>query len=156
MGSFFHALRRISFFLIVLLSLALKSQSQGSNHRDSILIKQIIAVEAQFESELLTHGAAFAFEKFADADAVIKRQNDTLIRGAKEIGKFYSGDFFKTAKAYWKPDFVDISNDGTMAYTYGKYLWKSTGAEGKVTEHRGVFHTVWKRQKDGSWKYVWD
>ena len=150
-----ESIRRVlegrALFLLALLSLVLESQSQ-----DSSIIKQIITVEKQFETELNTHGAAYAFEKFAGQDAVVKRQNDTLIKGAKEIGKFYSGDFFKTAKAYWKPDFVDISNDGTMAYTYGKYRWVATDKDGKVTEHRGVFHTVWKRQKDGSWKYVWD
>ena len=23
-------------------------------------------------------------------------------------------------------------------------------------EYKGIFHTVWKRQSDNSWKYVWD
>ena len=27
---------------------------------------------------------------------------------------------------------------------------------GKTNENRGAFHTVWKKQKDGSWRYVWD
>jgi ketosteroid isomerase-like protein len=27
---------------------------------------------------------------------------------------------------------------------------------GEVGEYQGVFHTVWKRQPDGTWKYVWD
>ena len=151
MDSIFQACKNASFFLLVLVFLNLKSHSQ-----DSTVIKQIITIEKQFETELNAHGVAFAFEKFADADAVIKRQNDTLIRGSKEIGKFYSGDFFKNAKAYWKPDFVDISKDGTMAYTYGKYHWEVTDGSGKTTEFHGVFHTVWKKQKDGSWKYVWD
>ena len=151
MDSIFQASKRASFFPLVFLFFVLKSRSQ-----DSIVIKQIIAVEKQFETELNSHGAAFAFEKFADADAVGKRQNDSLIKGSKEIGKFYSGDFFKNAKAYWKPDFVDVSKDGTMAYTFGKYHWEVADGSGKITEFRGVFHTVWKRQKDGSWKYVWD
>ena len=151
MDSLLQAGKRASLFLLVLLFLVLESHSQ-----DSTVLKQIIAVEKQFETELNTHGAAFAFEKFAAPDAVVKRQNDTLIKGSNEIGKYYSGDFYKTAKAYWKPDFVDISNDGTMAYTYGKYRWVATDKDGKVSEFRGVFHTVWKRQKDGSWKYVWD
>jgi ketosteroid isomerase-like protein len=43
-----------------------------------------------------------------------------------------------------------------MAYTYGKYLWKVKDTTGKIQEFKGVFHTVWKRQSDGSWKYGWD
>ncbi len=151
MDSILHAFRKASFFFLILLFLVSKSHSQ-----DSTLFKQIIAVEKQFETELNAQGVAYAFEKFADPDAVIKRQNDTLIRGCKAIGKFYSGDFFRNAKAFWKPDFVDISKDGTLAYTYGRYRWEITDGSGKLIELQGVFHTVWKRQKDGTWKYVWD
>jgi ketosteroid isomerase-like protein len=43
-----------------------------------------------------------------------------------------------------------------MAYTYGKYLWKIRDEKGDTTEYRGVFHTVWKRDSEGTWKYVWD
>jgi ketosteroid isomerase-like protein len=27
---------------------------------------------------------------------------------------------------------------------------------GNKKDFKGIFHTVWKKQKDGSWKYVWD
>jgi ketosteroid isomerase-like protein len=43
-----------------------------------------------------------------------------------------------------------------MAYTYGKYIWKIKETDSTFVEYKGVFHTVWKRQKDNSWKYVWD
>jgi len=56
----------------------------------------------------------------------------------------------------WSPDFVETSQDGTIGYTYGNYTWQSKDSSGKVNEAKGVFHTVWKKQKDGSWKYVWD
>jgi ketosteroid isomerase-like protein len=101
-------------------------------------------------------GAAFAFEKYAAPDAVIKRQNDSLIYGPKAINHFYSNEIYKTAKAQWSPDYIDVSSDGTMAYTYGKYQWKMTGKAGESLEYHGIFHTVWKRQPDGTWKYVWD
>jgi len=43
-----------------------------------------------------------------------------------------------------------------MGYTYGKYIWSSTDPAGKPITFNGIFHTVWKKQPDGSWKYVWD
>jgi hypothetical protein len=43
-----------------------------------------------------------------------------------------------------------------MAYTYGKYVWTVRNGEDTVISKQGVFHTVRKKQKDGSWKYVWD
>ena len=100
--------------------------------------------------------SGFAFEKYAAPNAVIKRQNDSLIFGPKGIGQFYSVDIYKNAKATWSPDYIDVSQDGTMAYTYGKYRWEMSDKSGKVEEFSGIFHTVWRKQPDGTWKYVWD
>lgn len=49
-----------------------------------------------------------------------------------------------------------VSKSGDIAYTYGKYVWEFTNEAGAVKQVRGVFHTVWKKQNDGSWKNVWD
>lgn len=118
--------------------------------------KKIADTEKAFEAMTKEKGIAEAFTYYADSNAVIKRQNDTLIKGKEAIRNYYSGDFYKTASVSWSPDFIDVSENGDMAYTYGKYLWQSKDSAGNVQEFKGVFHTVWKKQKDGSWKYVWD
>ena len=117
---------------------------------------EIAAAEKDFEKMAGEKGIAEAFAFFADSGAVIKRQNDTLIKGKENIRSFYAGDFFKTASVKWTPDFVDASESGDMGYTYGKFTWQSKDSSGQVQEFHGVFHTVWKRQADGNWKYVWD
>ena len=101
-------------------------------------------------------GIAEAFWYYADSNAVIKRKNDSLIKGKEAIKNFYSDNFYKTATVSWSPDFIDVSGNGDLGYTYGKYLWQSKDSSGKINESRGIFHTVWKKQKDGSWRYVWD
>jgi ketosteroid isomerase-like protein len=112
--------------------------------------------EKDFETMAAEKNIAEAFWYFADSNAVIKRQNDTLIHGKDAIKNYYSADYYKTASVKWSPDFVESSPDGTMAYTYGKYTWQFKDSSGKVDAFKGVFHTVWKKQSDGSWKYVWD
>lgn len=112
--------------------------------------------EKDFETMATEKNIAEAFWYYADSNAVIKRQNDTLIQGKEGIKNYYSADYYKTASVKWSPDFVESSLDGTMAYTYGKYTWQFKDSSGKVDEFKGVFHTVWKKQSDGSWKYVWD
>ena len=112
--------------------------------------------EKDFETMATEKNIAEAFWYYADSNAVIKRQNDTLIHGKEAIKNYYSADYYKTASVKWSPDFVESSFDGTMAYTYGKYTWQFKDSSGKVDEFKGVFHTVWKKQSDGSWKYVWD
>lgn len=120
------------------------------------LIKEIFNSEKAFEKMCAEKGIAEAFYFFADDSAVIKRENDTLIIGKEQIKEYYDKEFYKTAKVNWAPDFIDVSEDGTLAYTYGKYLWVSKDEKGNDVEYRGVFHTVWKRQIDNTWKYVWD
>lgn len=119
-------------------------------------INEVIAIEKAFCDDLKTKGVAYAFEAYAAKDAVIRRGNDSLIYGQAAIRKFYAAPGYKNAVADWKPDYTDVSADGTMAYTYGKYTWTIKDNAGKETQYSGVFHTVWKRQPDGSWKYVWD
>ena len=41
-------------------------------------------------------------------------------------------------------------------HSYGKYIWTSKDASGKEEISKGIFHTVWKKQKDGSWKNAID
>jgi ketosteroid isomerase-like protein len=128
-----------------------------SEKQDLKLIKQdVINTEKSFEKMCEEKGIAVAFYFFAADSAVIKRQNDTLVIGKENIKKYYSNDFYKNASVKWSPHFIDVSEDGTLAYTYGKYVWKSKDNAGNESEFTGVFHTVWKKQKDNSWKYVWD
>jgi len=127
--------------------------SDGPGHDPA---EEIMETEMEFAAAAKSKGIAEAFYLFADDSAVIKRANDTLIKGKANIKRYYEKTAAKNAEVTWMPDFVDVSADGTLGYTYGKYLWKVPGDSGHVKEFRGVFHTVWKRQADGKWKYVWD
>jgi ketosteroid isomerase-like protein len=60
-------------------------------------------------------------------------------------------------KFLWNPDTVIVAERGELVYTYGKYehLEKDSVGNLKISSS-GIFHTIWKKQKDGSWKFVWD
>jgi ketosteroid isomerase-like protein len=139
---------------IILFSLI--SCSEKSTPSYETLQKEVMATEKDFEKMAGEKGVAEAFWYYADDSAVIKRGNDSLIHGKNSIRDFYSRDFYKSAKVNWTPDFIQVSEDGTLAWTYGKYTWKATNDKGEVQEAHGIFHTVWKKQKDGTWRYVWD
>lgn len=101
-------------------------------------------------------GIAEAFEYYANENAVILRASDSLIKGKENIGKFYSLQSLKNATVKWTPECIEVSKDGSLGYTYGKYSWQQIGDKGDTIRSAGVFHTVWKKQADGNWKYVWD
>lgn len=121
-----------------------------------VLKEEIVQTEKAFERMAREKGISEAFYFYADKNAVIKRAHDTLIQGNENIRNFYSNPVFQHATVTWAPDFTEVSSDGTLAYTFGRYRWKEPGKDGKIEEFKGVFHTVWKKQTDGSWKYVWD
>ncbi len=142
------------FFLLLLVTSC--SQKHTVNNQQEQAIKEIEAAEIAFAQMAKEKGIAEAFAFFADSNAVIKRENDTLIKGKANIQQYYLSDFYKSAKVEWSPDFTDASANADMGYTYGKYIWISADSSGKESTFNGVFHTVWKKQPDGSWKYVWD
>ncbi len=146
-------MKLITFFVFVFMFI---SCAENKTIDTTIVKKEIADAEKAFETMAKEKGIAEAFAYYADSNAVIMRRNDTLIMGKEGIRRFYSDDFYKTASVTWSPDFIDVAENGDMAYTYGKYLWQSKDSTGKPIELRGVFHTVWKKQKDGSWRYVWD
>jgi ketosteroid isomerase-like protein len=49
-----------------------------------------------------------------------------------------------------------MAASGDLGYTYGNYILKSKNKEGKVVASYGKYMSVWKKQKDGSWKVAVD
>ncbi len=114
--------------------------------------QEIRQAEEDFANMAKKEGIHDAFLYYAADDAVLKR--GSLVIGKVAIDKHLEKSTSKNLS--WSPDFVDVSASGDLGYTYGKYVYKYTDSIGNTLEDKGVFHTVWKRQSDGSWKFVWD
>jgi ketosteroid isomerase-like protein len=56
----------------------------------------------------------------------------------------------------WTPIKGEVIGAGDVGYTTGRSVFRQKGADGKVTERRGQYVTIWKKQADGSWKVVFD
>lgn len=139
-------------FMIVMAMLVLscKQKVNPEEARNGIL-----KAETDFAAMAGEKGVAEAFWFFAADSAVISRGNGQLIKGKENIRKFYEKNSMPGTKLTWKPDFIDVSECGTLGYTYGRYQFSKPDSTGNVKEVTGVFHTVWKLEK-GEWKFVWD
>lgn len=112
--------------------------------------------EAAFARMASEEGIPEAFLFYA-AEEVALLRNERLILGKEALKNSYpSLEKNDNVSLSWKPDFVDVSSSGDMAYTYGKYEYKTIDSLGNENVSKGIFHTVWKRQPDGQWKFVWD
>lgn len=119
------------------------------------LKSELFAVEKEFCTMAQTAGVQKAFVYFAADSAVILRHSQ-LLKGKEAIRLQYTSFPSKGTKLEWAPDFADVSASGDLGYTYGRYTLTLTDSIGHATKNEGVFHTVWKRQPDGQWRFVWD
>ena len=55
----------------------------------------------------------------------------------------------------WEPTHAELFPSGDFGYTTGTYTVKFT-ADGGVQTQQGRYITVWRRQKDGTWKVAGD
>ncbi|MGC4021378.1 MAG: hypothetical protein QM734_05280 [Cyclobacteriaceae bacterium] len=132
-----------------LLPFVLVACSVNQNNRER---QSVMQTEIDFCRMAKEKGIAAAFYAFADDSAVIKRGN-SLFKGKEAIKDFYESQTQK-GELQWTPTFADVS--GELAYTYGDFIYSEKDSVGNVNEVKGIFHTVWKKQKDGTWKFVWD
>jgi len=96
-----------------------------------------------------------AFSSFIDADA--RFVGASVQRGVADVTAAWSVFFSDDApQMKWRPQFVEVLNDGTLALSRGPYRMIVKGEDGSLTEHWGTFNSVWRMQDDGAWKVVFD
>lgn len=118
-------------------------------------VEDIGHAEKEFEKMAAEKGLAEAFWYFADSGAVILR-GDSLVKGREGIRHFYAQPQYANVELTWSADSIYASRQGDLGYTYGHYHWQQKDSTGSAKTFTGIFHTVWKKQADGTWKYVWD
>lgn len=80
-----------------------------------------------------------------------------LSKGKAALREVYAKMFSpKEFRVEWAPVTAEISADGTLGYTHGHATlsWRTADGELKKIESRYV--TIWRKQKDGSYKVVFD
>ena len=141
------------FILLVFVSCNVDSQKKSTDNWKN----EILKTEQEFNDYAQKEGIPKAFLAFAADDAVLMR-NDSLIVGKSAIANFFNQKKTVSNKdsLVWKPDFVEVAASGDLGYTYGKYTYTTTDSTGNEHIYTGVFHTVWRKQPDGQWRFVWD
>lgn len=116
---------------------------------------EIIQVEQDFNDLAQKVGLPDAFYEYAAHDGVI-RKSGKLVEGKVAIKQWIKNDVRPNETLTWKPTFVDVSLSGDLAYTYGDATFTVIDSLGNKKEKTSVYHTVWKRQEGGHWRFVWD
>ncbi len=100
-------------------------------------------------------GILAAFEHFAAPDVAFIDTDPRKYRGLEAVRRRMGADR-PGVSLTWSALFTDVSDDGTLGYNYGRYEFRGPGADGKPVVRTGFFLTIWKRQPDGTWRFVMD
>ncbi|WP_186525856.1 YybH family protein [Seonamhaeicola sediminis] len=144
---------KLSTVLILVIFILFSCQTKDNKKKVEKWKEEIIKTETEFSNLSKEEGMNVAFLKYVADDGILLR-NNRLIKGRDSIKQYMINNTSKGLS--WKPDFVDVSLSGDLAYTYGKYNFVYKDSLGNTKIRKGIFHTVWKRQPDNNWKFVWD
>ncbi len=113
----------------------------------------LVATDKAFSQMSVDKGLSAAFIFYAD-DSVVKVRNGNFpIIGKMEMTKAYKSRPDTGMILKWKPTRADIGRSNDLGYTFG--IWELY-IKAKDTTLYGNYISIWKRQADGSWKYVLD
>lgn len=116
--------------------------------------KMLMETDRLFSKASEEKGFGGAFALFTADEARIFQNKLMPIVGKEAIVKFMTENVKGTIT--WEPYFVEMSASADLAYTLGKSMSTTTSPSGKKTVSHGHYVTIWKKQKDGSWKLVFD
>jgi len=96
-----------------------------------------------------------AFKSFLDDDA--RFVGRSVMSGPEAITEAWKVFFADEGPAIkWRPQFVEVLDDGTLALTRGPYRMIDKDADGNSVEQWGTFNSVWRKNSDGEWRVVFD
>ena len=111
-------------------------------------------LEAKFAKDVAEKGGAGFAQWFAD-DGVALGNGVAPLVGKVAIEK--SANW--SPKAYqltWTPTDAMMGPSGDMGFTWGHYDGHSKDANGNSVNTSGRYMTIWRKEKDGTWKVVLD
>ena len=117
------------------------SKDAAAQIRDADIAMSDLATKQGFYQALL---------KYADDSVIIPREGKLPMIGKTEVTRGWSQKPM-IKELTWKPIRAEASKDGQIGYSFGYAIY-----QGKDTTTYTNYCTIWKKQKDGGWKFVYD
>lgn len=121
------------------------------------MAEELMEVDRAFNARAQEVGVPAAFVEFAAEDAVMYRNGRDPVVGKEAIARLLAGE--EATILIWKPLTADIAASGDLGYTRGSFvLAQPPGGDDSAPGGKleGYYVSIWKKQADGSWKWVFD
>lgn len=137
-----------AFLLTVVLSFSSCDVKKEATQQSSI--HEILNADISFSDMSRQIGMKKAFLQYIDNEGVLLRPGHLPLVGAEAID--FLSQLSDTAYTLtWQPMKAEISKSGDLGFTYGVYELSL-----KDSVYKGTYVSIWKKQNDGSWKFVLD
>jgi len=148
----FPAVLVVTFLLAIVVLPNTDPRAAASSKVTADTLKQL---EADFMKAAAEHGSE-GYMSFYAEDGVEVPNGADILAGKANIAKTMSFLDQKDNHLTWTPVGADIAASGDLGYTYGNYEFQTKDDSGKSVVDHGHYTSIWKKQKDGSWKVVLD
>lgn len=108
-------------------------------------VAEVVAAERAFARMAATDGVNSAFLHYSAPDGLVFQPGPKLARAA------LAADPIPAIKLDWWPAYAGIAASGDLGFTTGPYIVGDGARKG-----HGWYFTIWRRQGDGSWRWVID
>ena len=95
-------------------------------------------------------GRNAAFAEYADSGATLLRAYSEPVLGKESILNVMNAHTDTGFVITWIPIKSDVAGSGDLGYTYGSYIIENHNSD----KAGGTYCTIWKRGKDGKWKFA--
>ncbi|MEW6412879.1 MAG: nuclear transport factor 2 family protein [Candidatus Zixiibacteriota bacterium] len=116
--------------------------------------QSLMQTDRDFSAVSESLGMYAAFEQYMADSATVLTDGSHPLTGHDEIMKMHSPT--DSARLTWEPIFARIAESADLGYTIGHYDYSTMDSAGNDINMEGYYVTIWERQPDGSWKYVFD
>ncbi len=114
----------------------------------------LIEADKAFSKMSEDKGLYEAFDFFMDDNATMYREGQHPFMGREKIQPILSKN--PDVSLTWEPTKAEIADSGDLGYTLGKWTYTVKDTTGEESTSFGYYVSVWKKQSDGSWKWVFD
>lgn len=127
-----------------------KPAEQEVNVETEQRLQEMVETDKAFSAASEKNGMKKAFLEYIADDAVLLRPGFLpIVEG--DVIRFLNAQEDTSFTMTWEPKGADISASGDLGFTYGVY--KVATAD---TTIQGTYLNVWRKQEDGTWKFVVD
>jgi ketosteroid isomerase-like protein len=137
--------------MIASCNLVLKKPAEPEvNMENEDRLQEMVDTDKAFSAASEKNGMKKAFLEYIADDAVLLRPGFLpIVEG--DVIRFLNAQEDTSFTMTWEPKGADIAASGDLGFTYGVY--KVATAD---TVLQGTYLNIWRKQADGSWKFVVD